>query len=85
MKYKITLQDVGQDITSFITDDNGIVIDSNMQVDSWKGAIIPLSQQKIGDLCMIHHPKMMIEYGYLKYKVTKIENYTNQNKGDDYA
>ena len=77
MKYKITLEDIGQDITSFITDEDGIVIDSNMQTDVWKGATIPLSEQKIGDLCMIHHPKMMIEYGYLKYKVTEIEQTNN--------
>jgi len=34
--------------------------------------LTPISQQKIGDLCMIHHLPH-IEYGYLKYKVLAIK------------
>lgn len=57
--YEIELEDKGQDFT-------------RLRTDVWKGALIPISQQKIGDLCMIHHLPH-IEYGYLKYKVLDIK------------
>lgn len=71
--YKITLEDKGQDFLRFITDDKGIVIEAlPYQTDVWKGALIPIAQQEIGDLCMIHHPPR-IEYSYLRYKVLDIK------------
>ncbi|MDG6896394.1 hypothetical protein [Volucribacter amazonae] len=67
--YEITLEDKGQDFTILKTDEKGIVIAVEpFQTEIWKGASIPISKQKIGDLCMIHHLPH-IEYGYLKYKV----------------
>lgn len=72
--YKIILEDKGQDFLAFETDKDGIVIQSlPYQTEYWQGALIPVPQQKIGDLCMIHHPKLNIEYGYLQYKVLDIQ------------
>lgn len=71
--YEITLEDKGQDFTKLITDKDGIVFKAEpYQTELWKGALIPISQQKIGELCMIHHLPH-IEYGYLKYKVLDIK------------
>lgn len=71
--YQIELEDKGQDFLRFITDDKGIVIEAlPYQTDVWKGALIPIKQQKIGDLCMLHNPPR-IEYGYLRYKVLAIK------------
>lgn len=72
--YEITLEDKGQDFTRFITDQNGIVVEAlPYQTDLWKGAEIPITNQKIGELCMIHKPPR-IEFGYLNYKVIKIRS-----------
>ncbi|QOF67315.1 hypothetical protein IFE17_09810 [Actinobacillus sp. GY-402] len=71
--YEITLEDKGQDFLSFKTDINGIVIAAEpFQTNVWRGALIPVEQQKIGDLCMIHHLPH-IKYGYLRYKVLAIK------------
>ncbi|MFZ7175084.1 hypothetical protein ACLSYX_09745 [[Pasteurella] aerogenes] len=71
--YEITLEDKGQDFTRLKTDEKGIVIATEpYQTEVWKGALIPITQQKIGDLCMIHHLPH-IKYGYLKYKVLAIK------------
>ena len=71
--YEITLEDKGQDFTKLKVDEKGIVISTEpYQTDVWKGALIPIAQQKIGDLCMIHHLPH-IKYGYLKYKVLDIK------------
>lgn len=71
--YEIILEDLGQDFTRLITDENGVVTEAlPYQTYVWKGSIIPIKQQKIGDLCMIHHPPF-IHYSYLKYKVLAIK------------
>lgn len=71
--YEIELEDEGQDFTKLKTDEKGIVIASEpYQTEVWKGALIPIAQQEIGGLCMIHHFPH-IEYGYLKYKVLTIK------------
>ncbi|WP_329505698.1 hypothetical protein [Haemophilus parainfluenzae] len=73
--YEITLEDKGQDFTKLITNKDGIVVKAEpYQTEIWKGALIPISQQKIGDLCMIHHLPH-IEYGYLQYKVLDIKKF----------
>ena len=78
--YEITLEDKGQDFTKLITDKDGIVVKAEpYQTEMWKGALIPISQQKIGDLCMIHHLPH-IKYGYLKYKVLAIKERNNDWK-----
>ena len=49
--YEIELEDKGQDFTRLRTDEQGIVIAAEpYQTDVWKGALIPISQQKIGHL-----------------------------------
>ena len=59
--YEIELEDKGQDFTRLKTDEQGIVIAVEpYQTDVWKGALIPIDQQKIGDLCMIHHLKLFV-------------------------
>lgn len=71
--YEIELEDKGQDFARLKTDEKGIVIAAEpFQTEIWKGALIPIAQQKIGDLCMIHHLPH-IKYGYLKYKVLAIK------------
>ncbi|MDA5614058.1 hypothetical protein [Pasteurella multocida] len=71
--YEITLEDQGQDFTKFITDENGIILEAlPCQTWYWKGAEIPLTNQKLGDFCMIHHPPE-IQFGCLKYKVLAIK------------
>ncbi|HDR1501931.1 TPA: hypothetical protein QB448_002370, partial [Pasteurella multocida] len=67
------LEDKGQDFTKFITDDKGLVIEAlPCQAWYWKGAKIPLINQKVGDFCMIHHPPE-IQLNTLKYKVLAIK------------
>lgn len=70
--YEIILEDKGQDFTRFVTDHNGVVIETlPYQTEFWKGAEIPVTVQKTGDLCMIHKPPH-IKFGYLNYKVIAI-------------
>lgn len=70
--FLVELEDNGQDFIKFITDESGVIIESKpFQTNFWKGGIIPLNQQVIGELCMIHHPPH-IEFGYLKHKVISI-------------
>lgn len=42
------------------------------QTDVWKGALMPINLQKVGELCKIHHPPH-INYDYLEYKVLEIK------------
>ncbi|MEE6032981.1 MULTISPECIES: hypothetical protein [Avibacterium] len=77
--YQIELEDKGQDFTRLKTDEKGIVIATEpYQTEVWKGALIPIAQQKIGDLCMIHHLPY-IKYGYIKYKVLAIKEINHKN------
>ncbi|MFC1118111.1 hypothetical protein ACFGY2_11620 [Pasteurella multocida] len=70
--YEIILEDKGQDFTRFRTDKNGVIIEAiPFQTDVWKGGMIPIKQQKLGEYCMIHHSPH-IEFGFLKYKVIGI-------------
>lgn len=70
--YEVQLEDLGQDLLSIITDDKGMVLETRpFHTDLYKGALIPIEQQVIGEECMIHNPPH-IEYGFLKYKVLSI-------------
>lgn len=73
---KITLEDKGQDFTTLYTDDKGVVIDTKpLQAHIWRGAIIPINDLELFDVGQplpIHHPPH-INYGFLKYKIQKIE------------
>jgi len=74
-RFKVSLEDKGQDLLHFITDDDGVVLEVKpsfgIQSELYKGAIIPIDLQVIGERCMIHHPPH-IEFGYLKYNVESI-------------
>lgn len=74
---KIKLEDKGQDFTVIVTDDNGVVIDAQpFQAGLWQGAIVPVHEKSLfreGERLPIHHPPY-IEYGYLKYRIEKIEH-----------
>lgn len=74
---KITLEDKGQDFLElYVSEENETIIDTQpLQAYIWRGAIIPISDKslfKVGNYCPIHHPPY-IKYGYLNYKVEKIE------------
>lgn len=74
-KFKIQLEDKGQDLLTFITDEKGQIIEVGpFHKTLYKGGYIPLESQKIGEPCMIHHPPQ-INYGFLKYKVEGILEY----------
>lgn len=77
MNTKITLEDKGQDLLSITTDKSGLVIETNnsLQTKLWGRSYIPISNPDlvaVGKLLPIHHPPE-IQFGYLKYKITKIE------------
>ncbi len=75
--FKIELEDNGQDFLSFETDPSGTIIKTEpFQGAVWNGGYIPVEVQEIGELCMMHHPPN-IEYGFLKHRVTKITELTN--------
>ena len=72
MKFKVELEDEGQDLLYFITDENGEILDTQpFHNKLYKGGYIPLESQKINKKCMIHHPPYF-NYGYLKYNVISI-------------
>jgi hypothetical protein len=72
MPYKIELEDKGQDLLRFITDDNGFVEDAQpFHASLYIGTYIPLDSLVIGEPCMIHHPPR-IEFGALKYNVESV-------------
>ena len=71
-KFKIELEDKGQDLLYFITDKDGKILDAHpFHSKLYKGGYIPLESQTEGDFCMIHNPPY-IHYGFLKYKVKSI-------------
>lgn len=64
----------------FVTDKDGVIQDAEpLQGHIWKGALIPVKQQQLGELCMLHKPPQ-IEYGYLNYKVIKMEVITGEKQ-----
>ena len=73
---KISIEDLGQDFTALYINEKGIVIDAKpFQAALWRGAIIPIHDTtlcKVGEHLPIHCPPH-IEYGFLRYKITKIE------------
>lgn len=73
---KITLEDKGQDFTTLYTDDKGIITDAaQYQSHIWRGAMIPINDSglfAVGRPLPIHHPPHIV-YGFLKYKIQKIE------------
>lgn len=79
-RIKITLEDRGQDFTTFYTDEQGIVTDAQpFQARIWRGAIIPVYDTemfRVGERLPIHHPPY-IEYGFLRHRIQKIE-YVNE-------
>jgi hypothetical protein len=69
----VELEDLGQDFLQFTTDNEGVIITAEpFRTDLWKGGIIPINQQEIGDLCMMHKPPNIV-FGFLKYKVISIK------------
>lgn len=74
---KITLEDKGQDILWLIIDDSVVVNAGPYQWHLWEGATIPMSMVKVGQPCPVHHPPH-IKFGFLKYRVEKIEEVESQ-------
>ncbi len=75
--HKITLKDEGQDLLYFITDNIGRIIEAGpFHNDLYKGGHIPLSSQKIGEPCMIHHPPHF-NFGFLRFNVESITPINN--------
>lgn len=72
MKRKITIEDNGQDVLWFVTDENDKVVDAGpYQKGVWVGAYMPSDMLKVGEPCPIHNPPV-INFGYLKHKVESI-------------
>lgn len=73
---KITLEDCGQDFTTFYTDEYGRVMDAQpYQASIWQGAIIPVEDPdmfKVGQPLPIHHPPHIM-WGFLRYRIQNIE------------
>lgn len=80
-KYKIILEDKGQDLLAFITNENGqIEREEPLNRGLYTGGYIPIKGiQELNKPCMIHHPPR-INYGFLKYKVEKIEEINNKKQ-----
>ncbi len=78
-KTKIHLEDKGQDFLWLLCDENGTVEEAGpFQSSIWKGSYIPVDNEfllEVGELCPIHNEH--IKYGFLNYKVTKIETIEN--------
>lgn len=71
-KFKVQLEDLGQDLMFFIVDENDKILDcDNFGPKIYIGGHIPISQQEIGKPCMIHYPPH-INFCFLKYNVTSI-------------
>lgn len=74
---KISLEDKGQDFLALYVDTETCkVVDAKpFQGDIWHGAIIPITEKTmfaVDKLCPIHNPPH-IEFGFLNYKIEKIE------------
>lgn len=73
MKRRITIEDNGQDVLWFVTNEQDEVIDAGpFQKKVWVGSYIPNNMLEVGKACPIHNPPC-IKYGYLKHKVESIE------------
>lgn len=72
-EFKIELEDKGQDLLYFKTDETGKILEAGpYHNELYKGGYIPLESQKEGELCMMHNPPH-INFGFLKYKVESIK------------
>lgn len=72
MKKVIHLEDQGQDLLSLVVENQMIVEERPFDRGLFTGGFIPDLELEVGKPCPLHHPPHFI-YGYLKYKVTKIE------------
>lgn len=80
---KITLEDVGQDfLEMYVSEETGQIIDVKPYgAHIWKGAYVPLGVGEmvaVGEYFPIHNPPHIM-YGYLKYKIEKIEQIEYEN------
>lgn len=70
-KYKIVLEDLGQDLLEIYTDEQGVVQRTEpFHTEIYRGAYVPVNQS-VGQKCAIHHPPH-IEFGFLKYIIEGI-------------
>lgn len=78
---KITLEDKGQDFLVLYVSAAGEIIDAKpFQSEIWKGGYIPINDSSmvaVGEYCPIHHPPYIM-FGFLNYKIEKIEKVKNQ-------
>lgn len=78
-KFKVELEDNGQDFLEFITNERGVIIEAKpFQTEIWEGGYIPIEMQEIGDFCMMHKLPHF-NYGFLKHKVTNIEEIKDES------
>ena len=72
-KRKIMIEDNGQDVLWFVTDEEDKVIDAGpFQRNVWVGSYIPNDMLEVGSPCPIHNPPC-IKFGYLKHNVVSRE------------
>lgn len=79
---KITLEDKGQDfLEMYISEETHQIIDVKpFGIAFWEGAYVPIECQSmvsVGKLFPIHNPPH-INFGFLKYKIEKIEHITQE-------
>jgi len=81
-RYRISLEDKGQDLLYFITDANGFVLEAHpFHSKLYEGAYLPLDSLVIGEPCMIHHPPK-IEFGVLNYNVEAMYMLNKKHYGE---
>lgn len=76
-KYKIILEDNGQDFLEFIVENDVIIDVFPFQKEIWKGAYILIEMVIVGEKCPIHKPPY-INFGELKYNVEELIDITNE-------
>lgn len=74
--YRIVFEDEGQDLTSLIVDDDGVIIDAGFHRQLYKGCIVTnlVIDKKImqaGDFVTYYRPSTKI-HNTFRYKVEKI-------------
>lgn len=73
MKKIIHLEDQGQDLLRLVVEDGRVIEEQPFNREIYIGGSVPDFELVIGEPCPMHCPPH-IEFGYLKYNVTKIES-----------
>lgn len=75
MRKIIHLEDQGQDLLRLVLENGKVVEEQPVNQGIYIGGYVPKYELEVGQPCPMHCPPH-IEFGYLKYNVTKIESET---------